>query len=123
MRILLIAITSFLSFLSLKKYIHNKEASLHHLVFIWLKDIDQASAIIADAKSLKHIPNIIDFRVGKVIKSDRPIVEDSYHLVLSMKFHNQESLDAYLVHPTHQAFTKRLMPKVSQIKVFDFLDI
>ena len=93
---------------------------IHHLVFIWLKEEGAYDTIAQAAKDLKNIQGVRNFKTAKAIKSEREVVEDSYHMVLSMQFDNQESLDDYLNCKKHQRFLALLKPYLEEVKVFDF---
>ena len=60
-------------------------------------------------------------RVGKVIKSDRPIVDDSFDVGILVVVPDVKRLQEYLDHPIHQnAKRDVLLPLVEKVLVYDF---
>ncbi len=99
---------------------------IHHIVFCWLKeegDIVQREKIMAAAKSFAQIPGVLEVHTGVSVESDRPIVDDSFDVAITMTFATVDDMNAYIVHPAHKdAVRDVLMPLVSRIKVYDFAE-
>ena len=95
-----------------------------HIVLIWLKQSGNAAhreQVITATQGLADLPGVLDLQVGEVIPSDRARVDDSYDVGLYMRFASQADLQAYLVHPQHQATVKnKLAPLMARYQVFDF---
>ncbi len=102
------------------------EPGVIHMVVVWLKEPGNAEhrqRVIAGSKKLKQIPGVLDLRVGKVVPSDREVVDSSYDIALYLRFANKADLQAYLVHPIHKNTVKEeFVPVLDHYKVFDFTD-
>lgn len=123
--ILLVVVSLFLS--SCASLTAPKPGAVQHVVLAWLKkpgnDADRAKLIEA-AKGLKAgIPQVQSLHVGRVVMSDRDVVDDSFDIALVMGFKSKADLDAYEKSPVHvKAVTDTLKPLTSKIVVHDFLD-
>ena len=59
--------------------------------------------------------------MGKVIESDRPIVDDSFDVGILVTVSDVERLQEYLDHPIHQnAKRDVLLPLMEKVLVYDF---
>lgn len=95
-----------------------------HIVIFWT-DPTQANAadeLIAGAnKYLKPIPGLKQFHVGKMVGSQRPVVDQTYQVALNTVFANKQIQDDYQVHPLHLEFVaKYVKPLVKKVTVYDF---
>jgi hypothetical protein len=95
-----------------------------HVVIFWT-DPAQANAadeLIAGAnKFLKPIPGVAQFHIGKMVGSERPVVEQSYQVAMNTVFENKKAQDDYQVHPLHLEFVaKYVKPLVEKVTVYDF---
>src|SRR5690606_13504305 len=100
-----------------------KSRMITHVVFFWLNETnqDQQAKLLEGAASLATIPGVIGFRSGIPIPSDRPVVDSSYSVGISMSFQDQEAADAYQDHPVHEAFIEQYVkPMVAKVVVYDF---
>ena len=97
--------------------------AIDHVVIIWLKEPGNTRAqdtIIKASRSLKTIPGVISIRSGRMVPSQRPIVDSSFDVAMIITFIDQAALVAYLVHPTHKALLDEIMlPLVERIRVYD----
>lgn len=98
------------------------ENKLRHIVLFSFKDtanpeqvgaIEQAFCALPDA-----IPGIIDFEWGTNV-SPEGLAQGLTHCFL-VTFRNEEDRDAYLPHPAHQEFVKKLKPILDKVLVIDF---
>jgi hypothetical protein len=100
------------------------QATVHHIVLCWLKEPGNAEhrrRIMDASLTFRDIPGVLDVRVGEVIESDRPIVDDSYDVAIMVSFAGTEKMGEYLVHPIHEKAKKEvLLPVVERIVVYDF---
>ena len=100
------------------------EQALTHVVLCWLKEPGNAehrSQIIEVSKTFTKIPGVLEVRVGKVIESDRAIVDDSFDVGILVTVSDVERLQEYLDHPIHQkAKQDVLLPLVEKVLVYDF---
>ncbi|MDP6523133.1 MAG: Dabb family protein [Kiritimatiellia bacterium] len=97
---------------------------IHHVVLCWLKEPGNArhrQKIIETSETFRKIPGVQTLSVGQVIHSDRPIVDDSFDVAISMTFASNADLQKYLSHPIHtEAVDKVLKPLIAKITVYDF---
>ena len=120
----LIATTLILTFgcSSIKRY--EREQAVQHVVLCWLKEPGKAehrNQIIEVSKTFRKIPSVLEVRVGKVIKSNRAIVDDSFDVGILVTVSDVERLQEYLDHPIHQkAKQDVLLPLLEKVIVYDF---
>jgi len=65
-----------------------------HIVVFWTDPAEPNAAeeLLAGANwLLKNIPGVLQFHVGKMVPSERPIVERSYQVALNLVFSNQQA--------------------------------
>ena len=95
-----------------------------HIVVFWTDSAqpDAADKLVAGAnRLLKNIPGVLQFHAGKMVPSERPVVEQSYQVALNLTFQNQQAEQAYQVHPQHIEFVgKFVKPLVKKVAVYDF---
>jgi hypothetical protein len=95
-----------------------------HVVIFWTDPAQPqaADAVMAGAnKYLKPIPSQLHFHVGKMVGSERPVVDQSYQVALNVTFTSQQAQDAYQVHPLHLEFVAHCVkPFVKKVVVYDF---
>jgi len=95
-----------------------------HIVVFWT-DPAQPNAteeLIAGAnKYLKNIPGLLQFHVGKMSPSPRPVVEQSYQVAMNMAFPSKAAEQAYQVHPQHIEFVEKVFKRVcTKASIYDF---
>ena len=95
-----------------------------HVVIFWT-DPNKANAaadLIAGAeKYLKPIPGVLNFHIGKMAPSHRPVVDQSYQVALNLVFPDKKAQDDYQVHPLHLEFVeKAFKPNCAKVVVYDF---
>ena len=95
-----------------------------HIVIFWTDPANPAAAeqLVAGAeKHLRQIPGVLQFHVGRMVPSHRPVVDQSYQVALNFIFPNQQAQDAYQTHPAHVEFVEKFVkPLVKKIAVYDF---
>jgi len=94
-----------------------------HVVIFWTKGEipDAADRLVAGAeKYLRPIPGVVAFHVGKMVGSDRPVVEQSYQVALNVLFAGKKAEDDYQVHPLHLDFIREISPVWQKVVVYDF---
>ena len=100
------------------------EYPVNHIVLLWLKDDVSTSLredIFKKTTALSEIPGVANLRIGKVISSDRKIVDDSFDFGISMNFRSVDEMNTYLQHPQHVGFVNQyIKPNIKKIKVYDF---
>ena len=101
-----------------------REKALSHVVLCWLKEpgnTEHRNQIIEVSKTFTKIPGVLDVRVGKVIESNRSIVDDSFDVGILVVVLDAKRLQEYLDHPIHQnAKRDVLLPLVEKVLVYDF---
>ena len=99
-------------------------SEIHHVVLCWLKEPGNAAhrrKIIETSRTFEHIPGVRSLSVGEVIHSDRPIVDDSFDVAISITFATKADMQEYLHHPIHtEAVDGILKPLIQKIVVYDF---
>ena len=95
-----------------------------HIVIFWT-DPAQANAadeLIAGANQyLKSIPGVLQFHVGKMVPSERPVVNQTYQVALNVTFADKKAQDDYQVHPLHLEFVQKVFRRVcKKVAVYDF---
>jgi hypothetical protein len=94
-------------------------------VVIFFTDPDKPDAVDAlvdgAEKYLRPIPGVLRFHVGRMVKSHRDVVDQSYQVALNLQFENKEAQDAYQLHPLHIEFVeKAFKPNCVRVIVYDF---
>ena len=70
---------------------------------------------------LKNIPGIVEFRAGKMVKSNRPVVEQSYQVALNIVFADKHAEHEYQSHPQHLEFVEKVFkPTCKKVAIYDF---
>lgn len=99
---------------------------VNHVVICWLKepgDKVQQAQIIQASKEFKKIPGVLEVRAGKVIPSERKVVDSSFDVAIFLSFETEKDLQAYLDHPDHVAAVNQILkPFTSKVLVYDFLE-
>jgi len=95
-----------------------------HIVVFWT-DPEQAHAadelLTGANRLLKDIPGVLQFHAGKMVPSERPVVEQSYQMALNLIFPNRQAEQAYQTHPQHVEFVERSVKRlVKKLVVYDF---
>ena len=95
-----------------------------HVVIFWTKpEVPNAADRLLEGaeKYLRPIPGVLHFHVGRMAKSHRPVVDQSYQVALNLVFPDKKSQDAYQEHPLHIDFVEKVFKQVCQrVVVYDF---
>ena len=95
-----------------------------HVVIFWTKPEKPAAAdelIAGMHRYLKGIPGVQQFHVGKMARSERPVVDQTYQVALNIMFPDKQTQDAYQVHPAHVEFVEKVFkPNCAKVVVYDF---
>ncbi len=95
-----------------------------HVVIFWTDpaNLHATDELIAGAeKYLRPIPGILQFHIGKMVGSHRPVVEQTYQVALNVIFHDKKAQDDYQVHPLHLEFVEKVLkPTKKHVVVYDF---
>jgi hypothetical protein len=102
----------------------DNSAMFSHIVVFWTDPANPSAAneLLAGANQLlKNIPGVVQFHIGKMSPSQRPVVEQSYQVALNLIFPNQKAQDDYQVHPRHIEFVEKYVRRlVKKVVVYDF---
>jgi len=95
-----------------------------HVVIFWTNPDNPAAAdeLLAGAeKYLRPIPGVKSFHVGRMVKSHRDVVDQSYQVALNLVFDTKQQQDDYQVHPLHLEFVeKAFKPNCIRVVIYDF---
>ncbi len=101
-------------------------SKVHHVVVCWLNEPGNEEArrkVIDVSKGFSTIPGVINVRAGRVIPSEREIVDSSFDVAIYLSFENEQKLFEYLNHAIHKkAVEKTLKPLVRKVVVYDFIE-
>jgi hypothetical protein len=93
-----------------------------HSVFFWLKkDLteEQRRAFRRGLEGLKPIEAVQALYVGTPAATDRPIIDRSYSVALTVLFRDKAGCAAYEVHPLHKDFVRDFSSFWERIIVYD----
>jgi hypothetical protein len=95
-----------------------------HVVIFWTDPHkpNAADELLAGAERyLKPVPGVLHFHAGKMAKSHRPVVDQTYAVALNLVFPDKKTQDAYQEHPLHQEFVEKVFkPNCARVVVYDF---
>jgi hypothetical protein len=95
-----------------------------HVVIFWTDPAqpNAAEELIAGAeKYLRPIPGALHFHVGRMARSHRHVVDQTYQVALNLVFPDKKAQDDYQVHPLHVDFVEKVFKRVCrQVVVYDF---
>ena len=118
-----IFITLILISLPLKAEEFKNDEPVYHIVLIWLKTYRnemRINKIIDASKELKNIPGVLEVTTGKVLRSSRVIVDDTFDVSVIIKFASKDYLNDYLVHPIHVKLANEVLkPLANKITFYD----
>ena len=101
-----------------------KRSMFSHLVIFWTdpEKPHAADKLIAGANEyLKSIPGVLTFHVGKMVRSHRDVVDQTYQVALNLTFPDTATQDAYQTHPRHVEFVEKVFkPLCRKVVVYDF---
>ena len=94
-----------------------------HVVIFWTDPSNpQAPDLLLAGgnKYLKDIPGVLQFHMGKMVGSHRPVVDQSYQIALNLIFPDKKAQDDYQVHPEHVKFVENCRHLWTKVVVYDF---
>jgi hypothetical protein len=95
-----------------------------HIVVFWTDPANPNAAdeLLAGANQLlKNIPGVVQFHIGKMKPSHRPVVEQSYQVALNLIFPDKKAQDDYQAHPRHVEYVEKYVKRLAKkIVVYDF---
>lgn len=95
-----------------------------HIVIFWAdpNNPNAADELLSGIhKYLPSIPGVQNFAAGKMVSSQRDVVDKSYQVALNLCFLNQHAMEEYQAHPQHQEFVHSVLKKTcKKTRVYDF---
>jgi hypothetical protein len=95
-----------------------------HVVIFWTHPDKPTAAdeLLAGAETyLRDIPGLLSFHVGRMVRSHRDVVDQSYQIALNLQFADKQTQDVYQDHPRHIEFIeKAFKPNCHRVVVYDF---
>lgn len=95
-----------------------------HVVIFWTKPglANAADELLAGMERyLKPIPGVLSFHAGRMARSHRAVVDQTYQVALNLLFPDKATQDAYQVHPLHLEFVEKVFkPVCERVVVYDF---
>ncbi len=95
-----------------------------HVVIFWTDPAQPnavAELLAGCDQYLKRIPGISHYHAGKMVGSDRPVVDQSYQVALNVVFPTKQAQDDYQVHPLHLEFVEKVFkPTCKKVVIYDF---
>jgi Stress responsive A/B Barrel Domain len=99
--------------------------TVDHVVLMWQKrpgNTADRQALLAACSELRVIPGIKFLDAGTALASDRPVVDDSFDVGLTVRFDSAQSLQAYETDPRHvKKVNEVLKPLTKKIVVYDIV--
>lgn len=93
-----------------------------HQVFFWLKEGEDVSDFKKEASVLGKCKNVNRSYLGTPAPTEaRDVVDNSYHVAVTLFFDSLEDQAAYQVDPDHLAFIEKNSDRWSSVKVYDFM--
>ncbi|MEO7101245.1 MAG: Dabb family protein [Luteolibacter sp.] len=99
--------------------------TVDHVVLMWLKrpgNVTDRQTLLAACSDLRAIPGIKFLDSGTALASERPVVDDSFDVGLTVRFDSAKSLHAYETDPRHlKKVNEVLKPLTKKIVVYDIV--
>lgn len=104
---------------------HAKEdLRVSHVVVAWLKEPGNAQMreqFVNASRALENLPGVLSRHVSAVIPSDRPKVDDTFDVAVTVTFENAQALKKYMKSQKHKDMLKKqLKPLVNRVVVYNF---
>ena len=101
-----------------------QDQRVSHVVIVWLKEPGNAQMrekFINASRALETLPGVLSRHVSAVIPSDRPKVNDTFDVAVTVTFENAQALEKYMKSQKHKSMLKdQLKPLVNRIVVYNF---
>jgi hypothetical protein len=94
-----------------------------HVVIFWTDPAkpNATDEVVANAKKyLSSIPGVMSFHAGKMARSHRAVVDQSYQVALNLHFETKRVQDEYQDHPQHLEFVEKSKHLWTKVVVYDF---
>ena len=101
-----------------------EDKRVSHVVVVWLKEPGNAQMrekFINISRSLESLPGVLSRHVSAVISSDKPNINDTFDIAVTVTFKNAQALKKYMRSQQHKDMLhKRLKPLVNRVEVYNF---
>lgn len=99
-----------------------KKSMLVHQVFFWLKKPKKdLKAVMKGCKEIGKLKSAHSYQVGvPAATGKRDVIDDSYHIALTVNFKSIEDHDLYQVDPIHLEFIAAHKDKWEKVQIYDF---
>ena len=95
-----------------------------HVVIFWTRPETPKAAdeLVAGMHRYLHpIPGVLQFHVGRMVPSERAVVDQTYQVALNILFPDRKAQDEYQTHPLHLEFVEKVFkPNCHKVVVYDF---
>jgi hypothetical protein len=95
-----------------------------HVVIFWTKpEVANATDLLVEGaeKYLRPIEGVRFFHIGRMVKSHRDVVDQSYQVALNLVFDTKQAQDDYQIHPLHLEFVDKVFKVVcARALIYDF---
>ncbi len=96
-----------------------EDQRVSHVVVVWLKEPgneQMREKFIAASRALETLPGVLSRHVSAVISSDRPKIDDTFDVAVTVTFKNAAALKSYMKSQKHKdMLSKQLKPLVNRI--------
>ena len=101
-----------------------QDQRVSHVVVVWLKEpgnTQMREQFIDASRALESVPGVVSRHVSAVIPSDRPKVDDTFDVAVTVTFENAQALEKYMQSKKHKSMLKdKLKPIVNRVVVYNF---
>ena len=95
---------------------------LVHTVYFWLKaelDAARRDAFLKGVESLARIESAEAVYIGTPADTDRPVIDKSYDIGLTVVLKDMAAHDAYQVDPIHRSFVDEFSGDWDRVVIYD----
>ena len=101
-----------------------EDQRVSHVVVAWLKEPGNAQMreqFINASRALEQLPGVLSRHVSAAIPSERPKVDDTFDVAVTVTFKNAQALTNYMKSQKHKKMLKdQLKPLVNRVVIYNF---
>ena len=101
-----------------------EDKRVSHVVVVWLKEpgnMQMRDKFIQASRQLETLPGVVSRHVSAVIPSERPKVDDTFDVAVTVTFESRKALKNYMKSKKHKKMLHDdLKPLVNRIVVYNF---
>jgi len=101
-----------------------EDKRVSHVVVAWLKEPgnqQMRDKFVQASRKLETLPGVLSRHVSEVIPSERPKVDDTFDVAVTVTFKNKQALKTYMQSKKHKKMLHdELKPLVNRIVVYNF---